>query len=182
MRAPDHDSQAFNRGLLDRATLGSNGRLSLIWDSCDCGTIRAMEKLEAYTIAERMALRCTGLTGAHEDGILFIRAIVLKRQFRCDRDHVHPAERAAFRCPFGPEPVCILKHGWGRDDSGLRVPHCRGPLRPEGDYRLVVEDPGLPRRMIGDVWGCPGFKTHPAHHSPLERWIDARGHVARPAP
>ena len=158
-KSSDHqwgrDAEVFHRMLVNRATLGLNGSLRLAWDSCDCGTIRAMEKLEEYTIAERVALRCTGLTGKIEDGIPCIRAIVLKRQFRCDRGHLHDAERAAFCCPFGPSPHCVLKHGWGPDDRGRRGPHCRGPLRPEGDYRLVVEDPGLPPRMIGLVWGCP---------------------------
>ena len=155
MRALDHDSRSFNRMLVGRATLQPNGNIRLFWGGCDCGTPRAAEKLEEYTAAERRALRCTGFSGEVEDGIPFIRAIVLKWQFRCDRGHIHPLERAAFCCPYGPEPSCILTHGWGPDDSGLRGPHCRGPLRPEGDYRLVVEDPGLSRRMDGCIWGCP---------------------------
>ncbi len=165
MRALDHDSQSFNRELVARATLRPNGSMRLFWGGCDCGTIRAMEKLEPYTVAERLALRCTGFSGEIEHGIPFIRAIILKKKFRCDRGHMHHAERACFRCPFGPEPVSILTHGWGRDDCGFRVPHCRGPLRPEGDYRILAEDPGLPRRMIFPTlgknlkWLCPDHRS-----------------------
>ncbi len=155
MRDPDHDTRLFNRVLLDRATLRPNGSRRLFWGRCACGTPRAAEKLEKYTVDERRALRCTGLTGKVKDGFLCIRAIVLPRQYHCDRGHTHHLDYAAFLCPFGPEPTCVLKHGWGPDDPGNRGPHCRGPLRPEGDYRLVVEDPGLPPRMIGLVWECP---------------------------
>ncbi len=172
-RRPHQNSRPFNRVLVDRATLRPNGSIRLFWGGCDCGTPRAAEKLKEYTSAERGALRYTGLTGKIKDGFPLIRAIVLKRQFRCDRGHLHDAERAAFCCPFGPSPHCVLKHGWGPDDCGRRGPHCRGPLRPEGDYRLVVEDPGLPPRMIGLVWGCPLDRRRRELCSLSERGTDA---------
>ena len=150
---PDHDSQPFNRVLVDRATPRPDGSIRLFWGGCDCGTPRAKK----YTVAERMALRCTGLTGEVKDGFPFIRAIILKKRFHCHRGRMHHQDYAAFLCPFGLEPTCVLTHGWGPDDRGLRGPHCHGPLRPEGDFRIVAEDPGLPRRMIDVdfVWECP---------------------------
>ncbi len=157
---PDHDSQSFNRALVDRATLGPDGSFRLIWGGCDCGTPRTARRLKKYTVDERLVLRRTGLTGEVEDGFPLIRAIVLKKRFHCHRFHMHHRDFAAFLCPFGPEPACVLTHGWGPDDPGLRGPHCRGPLRPEGDYRIVAEDSGLPRRMLlmcgkDFAWECP---------------------------
>ena len=172
-RRPHQNSRPFNRVLGERATLRPNGSIRLSWGDCDCGTPRAAEKLQQYTVDERRALRCTGLTGKVKDGFLCIRAIVLPRQYHCDRGHTHHLDYAAFLCPFGPEPTCVLKHGWGPDDPGNRGPHCRGPLRPEGDYRLVVEDPGLPPRMIALVWGCPFDRRRRELRSLSERGTDA---------
>ena len=181
-RRPKLYSPPFNRMLVNRAILRPNGSIRLFWGGCDCGTPRAAEKLKKYTAAERGALRYTGLTGKIKDGIPSIRAVLRPWRYHCEQGHIHHQDFASFICPFGPAPGCVLTHGWGPDDPGFRVPHCRGPLRPEGLYRLVVEDPGLPRRMMGDTWGCPGFKTHHDHHSPLGRWTDARGNDAMPAP
>ena len=154
-RRRKQDSRPFNRVLVDRATLQPDGGIRLFWGGCDCGTPRAARKFEKHTPGEQLALRCTGLTGEVKDGFPCIRAIVLKWRFSCHRFHMHHQDFAVFLCPFGPEPACVLQHGWGPDDPGFRGPHCRGPLRPEGDYRIVAEDPGLPGRMIGLVWGCP---------------------------
>lgn len=143
---------------------------------CGCGK-RKGKSLEGHTPAERKALQRSGYLGEDEDGTPVIRALLLKRRFRCERGHIHRSDSAVFRCPFGPDPACILTHGWVEDDAGYRAPHCTGPLRPKGNYRIVAEDHGLPRRMMKGIWGCP-TKAKPFRHRPPS----GRGTDAPPPP
>jgi hypothetical protein len=127
---------------------------------CRCGKAAARDTEKGLTGSERVLLVSCGLTGEVEDGgVIVIRALIVKRRFECGFGHEHEIDFAVFRCPFGPAPHELIRHGWNPEDHGYRTPHCLGPLAPTGDYKLVpLDTPAsrtLPRRILAGDWACP---------------------------